>query len=222
MKKLLVLLLCLFVVTGMMTTASISAQRNAWKKEAERAMKERDKITEEYDAYQLEADEKIASLTTERDAYALLTHAMEEENTRLNAELSLAQGSLQDLSACMEERLNQANADKAWAEQRLQEALDILLTPAPSLAPAVTTAVPEKTMEPEERENGEAPEETDAPEAAKIPGGLTDSVWEMFSLTLPPSPSPSPSPTPAPSPDQQMQEQEETEETADLLQPAAE
>ncbi|MBQ4073784.1 MAG: hypothetical protein IJD39_01075 [Clostridia bacterium] len=222
MKKLLVLLLCLFVVTGMMTTASISAQRNAWKKEAERAMKERDKITEEYDAYQLEADEKIASLTTERDAYALLTHAMEEENTRLNAELSLAQGSLQDLSACMEERLNQANADKAWAEQRLQEALDILLTPAPSLAPAVTPAVPEKTMEPEERENGEAPEETDASEAAKIPGGLTDSVWEMFSLTLPPSPSPSPSPTPAPSPDQQMQEQEETEETADLLQPAAE
>ena len=208
MKKFLVLLLCLFTATGLMTTASISAQRNAWKREAEQAGKERDQIQEKYDAYQQEMKEKMAALTTERDAYALLTQAMEEENNRLNQELSQARDALSQTAAQMEAQVNQANADKAWAEQRLQEALDILLTPAPSPAPTASPLPTETQVE--ESPQPESSEHTEN-------GGLTDSIWGRVSFTLPTTspeapfaPSPSPAPTVIPAETEAVPEAEFT------------
>ena len=135
MKKVLVVLLALAALLGMLTTASISSQRMAWKNEAEKNKRALEELEDEYAAYCKETDARIAALETERDAYSLLNQAIEAENARLQAQMDSMNQSLAAASG-LEAQLTQANAERAWAESRLQEALDVLLTPSP--APSAT------------------------------------------------------------------------------------
>lgn len=185
MKKVLVILLCLFAMMGMLTTASVSSQRNAWKKEAEQAQRDLKKLEEKYEKYQEEMEEKYHALETERDAFALVGQAMEQENTSLKAQVEALQQSLV-ASDGLEAQLTQANADREWAEKRLQDALDILLTPLPSPSPAPQT---EATPDPLSL----------LPEIDWAP--VTDSIREMLILSIP-IPEEAAEPLAPPSPDE--------------------
>jgi len=211
MKKILVILLCMITLISMLTASSVSSQRNAWKKEAEKAWQDHEDLMEEYAEYQEETKEKIQALTTERDAFSFLTQAIEAENTQLKTDMESLLLSMQDTAAGLEEQLTQANADKAWAEQRLREALDVLSTPVPFSAD-------ENEMIPDEKETA-VPAETPAP--IVFPEGklnfspLTDTVKAIFTLPISTSvPAEEAESTQSPVPIQTPSPQETEQETA--------
>lgn len=180
MKKILVLILCAITAVSMLTASSVSAQRNSWKKEAEKSWRDHNELMVKYEEYQKATEDKIDALTAERDAASLLTKAVEAENIQLKADMDMLLAAMQDTAAGLEEQLIQANADKAWAEQRLREALFVLSTPAPFDAAEQETAA-DKTEE-------IIPEETPAP--IVFPEGelnfspLTDTVNAIFALPI--------------------------------------
>ncbi|MBE5786528.1 MAG: hypothetical protein E7324_03215 [Clostridiales bacterium] len=142
MNKILVLLLCVVLGAGMLTMSGMASQRNAWKGEAEKLEKQLKKAETAHDKEVTELEEMLESAYLERDAYALLQQTMEEEKAALSLQLQQAEERIArmeaDLTAAveMEQQLVQAHADKEWAEQRLQEALAVLMTPAPTQTPA--------------------------------------------------------------------------------------
>lgn len=174
MRKILMILLCLFTMMSLITCASLSSQKNTWKQETEKSWKEQNRLTKEYKEYRTKAEEEIASLTTERDAFSLLTQAMETENIALHQQVDELTKQLFDTTATLEEKLIQAQADQAFAEQRLQEVMNVLLTPAPVPSPSPTPL-------PEENAPASAAEENDFSFAQKLK--------EQF-LQLVPSPDP--------------------------------
>ena len=189
MKKVLIALLALAAVLGMLTTASISSQRNAWKKEAEKHKRALNKLEDEYEKYQKEKEEKITSLEMERDAFSLVNQAYEAENARLQARIDSLNLALEEASR-LESQLTQAYAAQEWAEKRVQDALDVLLTPAPSPTPAASPLPEQSPL-------------SLAPFDGALPWMETVRNLKIFSLpdialTLQQSPAPAVQPSPSP------------------------